>query len=122
MADATTVLSGTDFQRIMGAILDGPILADPFQGACRIGLRARQAGDDPDGFDLLTTVFEFANAIDSSHLRDVRKTHLVGSQLAHLEATPFDAPVAFIDRLILRGKKLPGGSDWLAFGGPPGCL
>jgi hypothetical protein len=30
--------------------------------------------------------------------------------------------VAFIDRLILRGKRLPEGSGTLAFGGHPGCL
>ena len=31
MADATTALTDTDIQRIMGAILDGPILANQFQ-------------------------------------------------------------------------------------------
>jgi hypothetical protein len=52
----------------------------------------------------------------------VRKVHLGRGYLSHLDATPFDPTVAFIHRLILRGKKLPEGSGRLAFGGRPGCL
>ena len=122
MADATTVFAGADIQWVVGAVFDAPVLAHQFQEACRIGLRRRQASDDPDGFDLLTAVFEFADAVNPSHLRHVRKAHLSRGYLAHLDATPFDPAVAFIDRLILRGKKLPEGSGWLAFEGRPGCL
>lgn len=93
-----------------------------YPSAWRIGLCCPQAGDDPDGFDFLTAVSELANAVNPSHLRDVRKAHLGWGYLAHLDATPFDAAVAFIHRLILRGKRLPAGSGTLAFGGRPGCL
>ena len=122
MADATTVFTGADIQRVVGAVFDAPVLAHQFQEARRIGLRRRQAGDDPDGFDFLTAVFEFADAVNSSHLGHVRKAHLGRSDLVHLDAPPFDPTVALIHRLILRGKKLPEGSERLAFGDRPGCL
>ena len=122
MADATTVFARADIQWVMGAIFDRPVLAHQFQEAGDVGLRGRQAGDDPDGFDLLTAVFEFTNAVNPSHLRDVWKAHLVRGHFSRLDATPFDTAVALIHRLMLRGKKLPAGSGTLAFGGRPGCL
>ena len=122
MADATTVFARADIQRVMGAIFNAPVLARPFQEPGRIGLGHRQAGDDPDGFDRLTAVVEFPDAVNPSHLRHVRKAHLGRGHLAHLNAPPFNPAVALIHRLILRGKRLPVGSGTLAFGGRPGCL
>jgi hypothetical protein len=52
----------------------------------------------------------------------VWKAHLLGRDLFDFDAPPFDATVTFIHRLVLRGKKLPEGSEKLAFGGRLGCL
>jgi hypothetical protein len=122
MPDMTSIFTGAHIQWVVGPVFDAPVLAHQLQELCRIGLRRRQAGDDPDGFDLLTAVFEFADAVNPSHLRHVWKSHFGRGYLTHLNPTPFDPAVAFIDRLILRGKKLPEGSDRLAFEGYPGCL
>lgn len=122
VADPAAVFPGADIQRVMGAILDAPVLTHQFQEACGIGLRCRQTGNDPDGFDLLPAVLELTNAVNPRHLCHVRKVHLGGGHFLDLDAAPFDAAVALIQRLILRGKKLPAGSERLAFGGHPGCL
>ena len=121
MTDATPVFARADIQRVMSAILDAPVLARQFQEAGRIGLRRGQTGDDPDRLDFLSSVFEFANPVNSRHLRDVGKAHLSGRDLASFNAAPFDPTVALIHRLVLRGKKLPEGSGALDFGGFPGC-
>ncbi len=122
MADQTTVFAGADVQWVVGAVFDAPVLTHQFQEAGRVGLGRREAGDDPDGFDFLTAIFEFADAVNPSDLRHVWKGHLFGRDLFDFDTTPFEATVTVIHRLILRGKRLPAGSGRLAFGGRPGCL
>ena len=109
MADPTAVLAATDIESVMGSVLDGPVLAHQFEQSGRVGLLRRQTGDDPDRLHLLAAVAEFADAIDSCHLGDVRKANLPGVHVPHFDATPLDPSVALIDRQVFRGKRTPVG-------------
>ena len=121
MVDSAAVFARADIQRVVGAVLDAPVLASQLQEPGRIGLSRRQAGDDPDRLDFLPPVLEFPNTVNARDLRHVRETHLLRGYFPNRNAAPFDPPVASIHRLILRGKNPPGGSGALASGGPLGC-
>jgi len=120
-ADPAAVLPRAHIQRIMGAVLNAPVLARQFQQAGRIGFLRGQAGDNPNRFDFLPASFKFPNPIKPRHLGHVRKAHLGWGDLPDRDAAPFDPAMALFDVHELRGKNLPEGSGWLAFEGFLGC-
>ena len=119
--DATAILPGADIQRVVGAILDGPVLARQLQEAGGIGFIRSQAGHNPDRLNFLAPAFEFPNAVNPRHLCHMRKAHLGRGHLPDLDPAPFDSAVALLDLQELRGKKLPGGSGALDLQGLFGC-
>ena len=122
MADPAAVFSGADIQPVMGAVLDAPVLPGQFEQACRLGLPRVQTGDQPNGFYLLASGAELADAVQTGQLQDMRETHLLGRDGDDLDAAPLDAAVAFFNLQQLRGKNLPGGSVALGPGDRVGFL
>ena len=54
--DAPAILPVADIQRVVGAILEGPVLARQLQEAGGIGLIRSQAGHNPDRLNFLLRV------------------------------------------------------------------
>lgn len=122
MAHAAAVFSGADIQTVMGAVLNAPVLPGQFEQARRVGLTRAQAGDQPNGFHLLASGAELADAVQTRQLQDMRETHLFGRDRDDLDAAPLDAAVALFNLQQLRGKNLPAGSVALGPGVRLGCL
>jgi len=105
----------------MGAVFNTPVLTRQFQKVEQIGLGWGEAGNDPDGFPFLAAALEFANPLEPSYLRHMRKAHLSGGDLSDRDAPPFNPAVPLLNLQELRGKNLPGGSGAIAFEGFLGC-
>ncbi len=108
-------------QWVMSSVFDAPIQTNQFQQTSRVGFIRREAGNDPDGFDFLFASFDLANAVNPRELYDVRKAHLFRGDFLDLDAPPFEAAVAGVERHQLRGKNPPAGGFWLGRARCPGC-
>ena len=122
MAHPAAVFSGADVQAEMGAILNAPVLTGQFEQARRVGLLRAETGDEPNGFHLLASGAELADAIQAGQLDDVRETHLGGGDRDDFDPAPLDAAMALFNLEQLRGKNLPGGSVALVLRVQLGCL
>ena len=65
MAHAAAVFSGADVQAVMGAVLNAPVLPGQFEQARRVGLLRAKTGDQPNGFHLLASGAELADAVQT---------------------------------------------------------
>lgn len=94
MTDAAAVFPRTHVEGIVGAVFNAPVRAHQFEQAHGVGLCRGEAQDDPDRFDFLLAVPEFADAVHTRDLRDVGEAHLMGRNLQDLNAAPLDAAVS----------------------------
>ncbi len=122
-APGNEILATADIQPVMGAAFpSAPVLAREFQEPGRVSLLRTETGDDPNGFHFLSAALEFADAVQTRQLHDVREAHLFGRDRHDLDASPFDTAVALLNLQELRGKNLPAGSVALVLKGRVGCL
>ncbi len=122
MAYAAAIFPGADIQTVMGSVRDAPVLPGQFEQAGRASLLRAQTGHQPNGFHLLASGTELADAIQTRQLQDMGKAHLLRGDGDDFEAAPLNAAVAFLNLEQLRGKNLPAGSVALGPGVRLGCL